>query len=220
MGENMKSVVKLAALTVALCCLTACASSRSVVMPTLSKTDNPVQGPTVKIVTVVDQRKFEVNPRDPSQPSIGSASDIANPAITARAIGRKRNGYGMAMGDVLLPDNVTVSDLLRDSAINAFHRSGYRVVKQGDADYDTAAPVDICIKQFWSWFTPGFVSITVENRVVVEIKAPLKGFETSALVNATVSDGSMAAFESDWQKIATRGVADFEKNLQAQLPKP
>jgi hypothetical protein len=68
-----------------------CATSRGVVpAPTLASA-NPASGPAVKILRVADLRKFEVAPREPSTPSL-QGGEIHDPAITARAIARKRNG--------------------------------------------------------------------------------------------------------------------------------
>lgn len=208
-------------ITIAVVALTfgGCATSRSTVMPTVAAVENPAEGPTIKIVSVVDQRQFEHKPAEPSIPSLGSESDLANPAITSRAIGRKRGGYGMALGDVLLPEGKTVTGMVQDAVVNTYRGAGYRVLTKDDTGFDTATPVDIKIKQFWSWSTPGLLQMSIENRMEVVITAPQPGFENGATIGGYAINHSMALFEEEWPKIATASLADFNTNLRAKLKK-
>jgi hypothetical protein len=209
----------LGCITIAVVALTfgGCATSRSTVMPTVANVANPTEGTAIKIVTVLDQRTFEHKPSDPSIPSLASESDLANPAITTRAIGRKRGGYGMALGDVLLPEGKTVTSLVEDAVANAYRGAGFRVLSKDAAGYDTAVPVDVKIKKFWSWNTPGFWQMSIENRLEVVITAPQPGFENGATVEGYAIDHLMAIFEEEWPKIATASLADFNKNLRLKL---
>lgn len=186
-------------------------------MPSVAKADNPAQGVAVKLGTIEDLRTFVLDPKDPETPSLGDADEIKNPAITSRAIGRKRSGYGMAMDDVMLPEGQTVAGVFHDAVTNALRRSGYRVLSQGDPGYDEAAAVDVKIMRYWSWFTPGFWTVSVSNRAEAEVKSPLKGLEAGVTVNGAAEKHGMAMFESDWQDVAGKALADFEKNLQARL---
>lgn len=209
----------LGCITIAVVALTfgGCATSRSTVMPTVATVANPTEGTAVKIVSVVDQRTFEHKPADPSIPSLGSESDLANPAITNRAIGRKRGGFGMALGDVLLPEGTTVTGMVQDLIVNAYRGAGYRVLTKDDTGFDTAIPVDVKIKQFWCWDTPGFWQMSLENRIEAVITAPQPGFENGATVGGYSINHLTAIFEGEWPKIATAGLADFNKNLQTKL---
>jgi uncharacterized lipoprotein YajG len=197
-----------------------CATTRSTVMPTVAKAAvpaNPTEGPAVKIVAVSDQRVFELKPRSPSSPSLGSETELANTAITSRAIGRKRGGFGMALGDVLLPEGTTVASMIQEAVTNAYRESGYRVLGKDDAGFDAAVPVDVKVKQFWCWDTPGFWQMSLENRMEVLITAPQPGFENGATVNGYAINHLMAVFEDEWPKIASASLADFNKNLKAKL---
>ena len=109
----------------------------------------------LKIVAVTDKRVFQINPRQPSIPSL-KHGEINNPAITKRAIARKRGGFGMAVGDILLPEGRTVEDVTRETLVKALTKKGYRVLKPGDPGYEDAPALSAEIHQFWSWFTPGF----------------------------------------------------------------
>ncbi len=216
----MKKLIACVVFAVAALSLGGCATTRSTVTLNVPKpVANPTEGAAVKIATVVDARVFEARPPDPSIPSLKIATEITNPAITSRAIGRKRGGYGMALGDVLLPEGTTVAGMVQDAVTNAYRESGYRVLGKDDPGFDTATPVDVKIKQFWCWDTPGFWTMSLENRVEVVVTAPQKGFETGTTVSGYAIEHPMAIFESEWPLIASSGLADFTKNLKAQLKK-
>ncbi len=201
-----------------LVCLGGCATSRSNVLPEVENVQNPTQGTAVKIADVTDLRLFEQDPRQPDIPSL-SGNDIQDPALTARAIARKRNGFGMALGDVLLPEGRTVSELFRQAVTQSFRHAGYRVLASEDPGYDQAVPVQVKIKQYWSWFRPGFWAVTVSSRAEAQIEAPLAPLANGALVKSEVSDSMQAVFESDWRDISAKGLAGFVRNLQDTLAK-
>ncbi|MCP3927681.1 MAG: flagellar biosynthesis protein, partial [Bacteroidetes bacterium] len=84
-----------------------CATNRGILDVKVDIPQNPSEGKTIAIVRVTDIRQFEVAPLSPSVPSL-RGDDIENHAITVRAIARKRNGYGKAIGDIVLPEGRTV----------------------------------------------------------------------------------------------------------------
>src|ERR1043165_6603595 len=87
--------------------LGACAVSRSVidvqVAPGAAAAANAAPATPARR-EVEDARQFQLKPTDPSVPSLGDAEELKDPGITQRAVGRKRNTYGMALGDVVLPE--------------------------------------------------------------------------------------------------------------------
>jgi PBP1b-binding outer membrane lipoprotein LpoB len=104
-----------------------CATTRGVLEIETEESVNPASGQAVKIVQVVDQRIFEIRPPSPDIPSLKN-NEINDPAITSRAIARKRNAYGKAMGDILLPEGQTIMDLVSSSLAKGLRENGYRVV--------------------------------------------------------------------------------------------
>jgi hypothetical protein len=108
--------------------MTGCAATRSVIDVTVPRAEVPAVQSYVRITQVNDRRRFELNPRNPSVPSLENAAEINDPGIRARAIARKRGGFGNAMADILLPENRTVDQLVREAVTNALHQSGYQVV--------------------------------------------------------------------------------------------
>lgn len=217
----MKSYVKILSAVAALLLLAGCASSRSVVSLDVPQMAAPVgadAGPVVRIAKVEDARQFEAAPATPDIPSL-SDGNITDKAATSRAFARKRNTYGKAMGDVSLPEGQTVADVVGSAVSAGFRNAGYRVLTPTDPGYDQAPVVNATVKQFWSWFQPGFWSVAIHCKAEVEVKAPLAGLQSGIAANATVEDHMQAVFESDWQKVASEGLADLTKDLAQKLPR-
>ena len=101
--------VKPVLLLVVLMGLSACALDRSTVaIEPPASISNPAMGVDVKLVNVLDERIFEYKPATPDIPSL-SENEINNADVKARAFARKRNSYGQAHGDVVLPAGETTS---------------------------------------------------------------------------------------------------------------
>ena len=213
----MIKTARIACVVAAMALLGGCATSRSVVLPDGgTAVENPAQGLAVRIETVEDIRRFEAAPKTPDIPSL-PADDILNTSLTSRAIARKRNGFGMALGDVLLPENQTVSQLVRDALAQGFRRAGYRVLKVGEAGYEQATPITARINEFWSWFNPGFASVTIKNRAAVDLAGAVPSLQNGVTVRNEVSESMQAVFEDDWRKIAGKGLAELSEKIQAAL---
>ncbi len=221
MTDFLRPLLTLIVVAVGASGLTACALSRSVI-------DLPPAAPTIamppagiaKIVEIRDRRTFDVNPSDPSRPSLGSADEIKDPAITSRAIGRKRNAYGQALGDVVLPENRTVVDVVREAARRALQERGWAVVEPASGEYARALPLSLDVDQFWAWFTPGFWAVTVRFVGLVEMTGdPLIG-ATSSQAAATSAVETGAAFESVWAETITKGVEDLTAKMKERIRTP
>jgi hypothetical protein len=197
-----------------------CATSRSVVSldQPAAAAINPEHGVAVKIVRVSDARTFEASPKNPDTPSLGG-QDVNDRALTARAIARKRNGLGRALGDVLLPENQTVADLMKTTMVDSFRKAHYRVLVPGDVGYDAAIPIQAQVVQFWSWLQPGFWELKVHNRAEVRITGSLPALNNGLTVHGSVDESMTAVGEDDWQEIASKGLKDFSDNLIKALAK-
>lgn len=215
--EALNATIRMAALAAALVCLSGCAATRSTIMPDIPTVANPETGTAVRLGTIEDLRVFERDPPQASMPSLGSDADLHNPSVTAHAIGRKRGGFGQAMGDVMLPKEQTVATVIGTSVTNAFRRAGFRVLQQSDPGYGEAAVVDVKIKQFWSYFRPGFVEVAAESIIETDLKAPLKGLQDGLNVTSKARVSGGAIFESDWRSVNTQGLADYELKLVNEI---
>lgn len=109
---------------------------------------------TFFIVSVTDERIFDPAPSDPSVPSL----DL-NRYDKARAIGRKRNSWGKAMGGFLLKPGQTVELLTEEVIERAARDNGYTVLNSADQIKPNTVKAEVKIKQFWTWMNPGFFTI-------------------------------------------------------------
>jgi len=193
--------------------LSACAVTRSeVAVPSQSSTQAE-SGMAVVLVPPVDARRFEAAPTDPSVPSLKMADQITNPEITSRALGRKRNGYGMAMGDVLLNPPQTASTLVGDAVKAGLRDSGFRVVDAADPAYATAPKVNVRIGEFWTWITPGFGSIKLDNKTTLVIDGNLPGLSPPQTVEVHETKGYFVITESEWAPFIDSALAKVRERV-------
>lgn len=201
--------------------LSACALGRSEI-DVKSPASMAAEGTTaVKITEVRDSRVFTAAPKDPSEPSLEKAAELDDPKITARAVGRKRGGFGAVLGDVVLPEGITVVGLVRDAAQAALQDKGYKVVDQSSPDYSSALPLALDIDKFWAWVSPGFTSVDVsfKSRIVMT-GDPLVGAEpVSAEGFANYSSG-VGIFESDWTALIQKGLEDLAVKMKSRIKTP
>ena len=200
--------------------LSACALGRSVVdvQPPASQAST---GPGfARISEVRDLRRFEVAPRDPSMPSLSNAAEINDPAVTSRAIARKRGGFGAALGDVVLPEGSTVANLVRGAAAKALQDAGYTVVDEKSPNYAKALPLALDIEQFWAWFTPGAFQVTIEFNSLVTMKGDALVGANAPSAKGTAAYDSAAIFESDWANIVGKGLDDLAGKMRARIRAP
>jgi uncharacterized lipoprotein YajG len=194
--------------------LSGCAVGRSTVEVTPPGAVNPVGGAYAKIISVDDSRRFETRRDDARTPSLQNASEITDPSITTRAVARKRGGFGMALGDILLPPGQSVAALVRAAAWKALAGKGYTVVEAGSPHYTTATPLNIEITQFWSWFWHGFASVRIDFKGALTLRgAGLMGRDPTTVTSHVTHEG-MAIFESDWTELVQRGVEDLSQRIE------
>lgn len=197
--------------------LTGCATSRSEIkLSTPAATEAvapPSDGKRVVIRSISDDRVFEEKPKDPSTPSLGFGGAQAAPAdVKARAIGRKRNTYGKALGDILLENGQTVEGVVRENLTLALQQAGYRV--QGDDASGDALPIDVHIKQFWAWFQPGFWAITLHAKISTEISAG--GASAPITIEIHAEDKRQMATDTAWMEIIDQALKDYRTAASTQ----
>ena len=211
-----------AALLFATAMLAGCATSRSELKlagPEATPTAKVTKERAVVIRSVRDERKFAENPSDPSTPSLGSGGATqAGDAIKARAFARKRNGFGQALGDVLLEDGQTVTGVVRDNLAAAFREAGYRVAPDAAAAGAKPLVVDVRVKKFWAWFTPGMMTITLAANIDTDVLISDGGAAT--LVSVSARDDRMAATEGAWVEIAQKALAAYRTEAARKFAAP
>lgn len=196
--------------------LNGCATSRGILDVKSDTGVNPLTGQAVKITSVVDNRIFELNPSTASIPSL-KGGEINDKTISSRAIARKRNSYGKALGDILLPEGRTVAMLAQEAVTRAFRESGYRVLVKGDAGYDKVADVKVDIHKFWAWMSPGFWTIALEFETEMTVNAASTNLKTGKKIKGYIRNKSAAAGSGTWLETVNKGLNNFVQNLKKEL---
>lgn len=218
----MNTLLRFAAVIGAIVSITSgCATNRSEVQLAIPATSNTQatapKGVTVVIRSVRDERVFENSPSDPSIPSLGfEGSANATQELKSRAIARKRNGFGKALGDVVLQDGQTVSAIVQDSLSTAFQQAGYRVAKEASATSPTLV-VDVRVRKFWAWMTPGFWALTFESRIETDLS--IEGKAAPISIKGYATESRQLGTDSAWMDIIGKALQDFQAKASAlKLP--
>jgi len=192
-----------------------CATNRGVLDVEELESSNPASGDAVSFVRIVDVRDFQIDPSQPSTPSLKN-DEIDDDAITLRAIARKRNGYGKALGDILLPEGKTVIDVVENRLALAFRNSGYRVVADDSAE-DRVIPIEVRIEKFWGWMNPGFWSIGLSFESAIVVIAPVVGFEEGLRFESEVERRFQTAMGSNWQTVIDASLEALSRDMLQEL---
>lgn len=209
----VKAVVQVVALLTCLS-LFGCATNRSEIQLSSPAPAAAVAGgPEVVIRNVTDEREFVEKPKDPSMPSLGfGGAEQAEDELKSRAVGRKRNAYGKALGDVVMEPGQTVVETVRESLELAFAEAGYQVKSEAAAGPD-ALIVDVQIDRFWAWFRPGAVTISLNMNI--ETQLVLSSAAAPLTVMVEVSDSYRAATDEAWVKIIDQALVEYRKQARS-----
>lgn len=217
----MRRNLALLALVLTGAVLSGCATSRSevAVMAPAAAQKAAANGRTVVIRSVKDDRTFAQAPSDPSTPSLGSGGAAqSTDAVKARAIARKRNGFGQALGDVLLQDGDTVTGLVRANLASAFEEAGYRVVSAAAAQ-PAPTVVDVSIKKFWAWMQPGFWALTFHSDIETVLTTTTPG-AAPTVIKVNASESAQFGTDDAWVRIVQKGLTDYRTQAAARLAGP
>lgn len=171
----------------------------------------------VVIETVQDARRFVVDPPDPSTPSIkeGAKFELGAEELK-RVIARKRNTYGMALGDILLEGDDAVETLTRDLVKEALARRGYTAVDAAGAPSD-APRVRVHIDEFWAWFTPGFWAVKMEAKVATSIEIDRDAGLSKVTARGCGINKGQSGREGNWRVAYDNAFKDYIEKLVAAL---
>lgn len=168
---------------------------------------------TIYIGDITDKRVFEAKPADPSTPSVKGDLAKTSKEKLKTLIGRQRNGYGKAMGDVALPDGASVETEMRDMLKSGLEARGYTVTDDKNAPITMNVDVD----KFWAWFTPGMWSVSFEALVATTINVNNKGSSKELMVSGYGLNKGQVASDANWQLTYQRAFEEFMKNLDKSL---
>lgn len=199
-------------LLVAMCAvLTGCATSRSEIKlgapaATPVAEVNP-NAPVAVIRTIKDDRVFQQAPSEPNIPSLGfEGAAQASAEIRERAIGRKRNTYGKALGDVLLEKGQTVEGVVRENLAAGLRQAGFQVKTEKEAP-DAPVTIDVSIGNFWAWFQPGFWAIKLHAEVSTNLK--VNGASSPTRVAVQREESMQIATDSSWMEVIGKALESY-----------
>lgn len=195
-----------------------CATSRSVLDVPSPGTEKlaPSNGKEVYINSAVDKRIFEIAPSEPSTPSLDPSEDQSD-AIKRRSVGRKRNTFGKALGDILLKEGQTVETLTNASIRQALIEKGYRVADSKDKISSNTYIVDADIEKFWSWMNPGFAAITLSTEISTNLSIKSPDGTKKQVIAVKASDHYQTGMESNWIEVINKAIRAFIDDLKAKL---
>jgi len=215
-GKLKIFVAVLTATVLSGCALTRSEVDVSVGSPTTASIREPSDDKTVFISSVRDQRAFHESPSSPNIPSL-DPSATSSDAIKQRAVGRKRNGWGKAMGDILLSEGTTVASLTSAAIRRAFSEKGYKTLDDaGQVTPDTYV-VDADIDQFWTWMNPGFWALTISTEISTNLKIREGSSEKSALISVKAADTFQTGLESNYIEVMNAALTQYIEELKLKL---
>jgi len=197
----------------------ACATTRGEMALTVPAAGEVVaaDAPAVVIEIVEDQREFQVNPRDPSIPSLKKGHEYVLDADgRKRAIARKRNGYGMAMGDILLEGDQTVETITRELVAKGLAERGFRVVAAAGAP-DDAIRMRVGIREFWAWFSPGVWSVSMEAKMKIRFDLSDATGSRRFEVSAYGINKGQSGREGNWRVAYDRAFEDYLSKQRSEF---
>ncbi len=205
-----------------LCALLAClfmsgcvTGRRAVMLPVTQLPATATDKGAIHVGPIQDQRVFQNKPSDPSISSINGDVSQASKAQLATMIGRQRNTWGQAIGDIALPTGESVSDRMRALLEEGFKRRGYTIAAGADA----ASTATATITKFWAWGTPGMWSVAFEANVACELTVVRGGVTKTIAVSGHGSNKGQVASNANWQVAYGRAFDEFLANLDAELAK-
>jgi uncharacterized lipoprotein YajG len=176
----------------------------------------------VHIATVTDDRTFQNKPSDPSVPSIDGDVNSLTPAQKNRMIGRQRGGFGKAMGDIELAGSDTVTSRVQLLVEEGFRRRGYEI----SSDPSAPTVVNISVKEFWAWMTPGFFTLSFEAKLGTTLTVDdARGRATVSVAGSGLNHGQVAkngnwleAFEPAFDKYLENLIRELDRAVAQPSP--
>jgi len=198
--------------------LTSCATNRSVLIVTPEDAlPSTVLDKSAIIRSITDARQFMDKPPTPDIPSLGQGGISKHSAeLQSRAIGRKRNGYGKALGDVFLDETNSVQNIVNNTLTNVLNKYGYKTYDINSNYPPETIFIDVIINKFWSWIDIGFWSIGIEAEIDTDVTITYDDNKTRS-ISARTSNRVMAATDSAWKETIDLILQSYEKKAEKEL---
>lgn len=205
----------LAAIAVSLLLSGCVVGRRTVALEIPTETTGSSTKGAMHIAAVTDNRKFENKPAAPSTPSIDGDVTSMNEAQKSTMIGRQRNTYGKAMGDIALPAGDSVAQKARALVAEALKRRGYTLSDDASAPNTASVSID----EFWAWFTPGMWSVSFEARVYCTLELKRSDTASTMTIKGYGINRGQVAKDANWKLAFDRAFEDFLAKFGPELDK-
>lgn len=206
------ALITAAVLSIALTsgCVTGRRSFAVDVPPAESYARNPSKG-SIVVGPITDARQFENKPDSPSTPSINGDVTLLSDHARNTFIGRQRNSWGHAEGDIVLPEGQTVQVKVAELLREGLKRKGY--------DITEAAPTVVTaeIQRFWTWVTPGFFALSFEAQLTCKVTLTSGPRQSSFIVKGYGLNHGQFAKDANWREAYDIAIKDFLASLGQQL---
>ncbi len=189
------------------------AGTRNIELNSPSYSNEVSASGNIIIGNIQDKRVFEAAPKSPSTPSVDGDLAKTSKETLSTLIGRQRNGYGMAMGDIVLPNGDTVQEVTRKLLTTALESRGYNVVDNKTDAYNLTVDVN----KFWAWFSPGMFSVSFEADIQCTVHFDNGTTKRSLDVSGYGVNKGQVASNANWQLAYERAFQDLLKNLDKIL---
>ncbi|MDR1816612.1 MAG: hypothetical protein LBR07_00165 [Puniceicoccales bacterium] len=214
--NTLKNILCCGALALAALLTSGCATGRRIVdvpLPDVPVPANVAQRGTAVIMTR-DVRVFEKDPRQPSIPSAAGNLNMLSDTTKNNLIGRQRNTYGAALGEVALQPGGSVQD--RTSALIAKELTarGYTVVAD---PAQAGTKLDVSVEEFWGWITPGMWTLSIEARIRCQIKLSRAGKEAVITASGYAIHHPQTGSQANWEKGYRLAYENFLQDLRSKL---
>jgi hypothetical protein len=199
--------------------MTGCATNRSLVsIQQPASTQVQSNGKKVFIKVVTDNRQFQENPQTQDIPSIGfGGSTTSSDEAKKQAIGRKRNGFGKAMGDIFLDNGQTVETVIADALHQAFSSMGYDVIKtEQDVSGETLV-VTAAIRNFWTYMTPGMLAITLSCNISTEINGVMAGKQVSENITVRADGNYQMGTDGNFIEVVQQALSKYIEQVRIKF---
>ena len=196
-----------------------CAAKRGEValqVPTTKAETVSSNAQQIYINSVVDKRVFEVKPPEPNIPSL-DPSEPQTDDIKARAVARKRNGYGRAMGDIVLNANQTVTSVIKDSFKEALKSNGYQVIENKEQITPQTYIADVTILKFWAWMNPGAFAISLSCEIETNVNLKKAGDPQTHTIHVKAADSYQMGTESNYIEIMQKALQQYITEAKAEI---
>lgn len=157
------------------------------------------------IRSIVDTREFKKSSIDYRDPTW-----IADEKRKPLAIARQRNGFGGAMGAIVLPEDLPPAEVVRKVLTKALVETGHQVVQDEKEARPGTKMLDVDIARFWMWCEMRFMHCYVAGDIETDISVD-GGFPMTVTGHYSRNAGGVA--DRHWRRILNDMVEDYYKQL-------